>query len=122
MKTEVGSATEISELKSKLDLMPVGKYPGETVFAGTINQDGYMEIEVTKRSTETVISRIIELVRESQKNKSKTEAFITRFARYYTPTVILAAAVVATVPPFIFGFSFNEWFYRALVLLVVSCP
>ncbi len=102
--------------------MPVGKYPGETVFAGTINQEGYMEIEVTKRSSETVISRIIELVRESQKNKSKTEAFITRFARYYTPTVILAAAVVATVPPFIFGLSFNEWFYRALVLLVVSCP
>lgn len=102
--------------------MPVGKYPGETVFAGTINQEGYMEIEVTKRSTETVISRIIELVRESQKNKSKTEAFITRFARYYTPTVILAAAVVATVPPFLFGLSFNEWFYRALVLLVVSCP
>lgn len=102
--------------------MPVGKYPGKTVFAGTINQEGYMEIEVTKRSSETVISRIIELVRESQKNKSKTEAFITRFARYYTPTVILAAAVVATVPPFVFGLSFNEWFYRALVLLVVSCP
>ena len=118
----IGGKSSVNQAPITGESMPVGKYPGETVFAGTINQEGYMEIEVTKRSSETVISRIIELVRESQKNKSKTEAFITRFARYYTPTVILAAAVVATVPPFIFGLSFNEWFYRALVLLVVSCP
>ncbi|KAF5086840.1 heavy metal translocating P-type ATPase [Methanobacterium aggregans] len=118
----INGASSVNQAPITGESMPVGKYPGLTVFAGTINQEGYLEIEVTKRSTETVISRIIELVKESQKNKSKTEAFITRFARYYTPTVILAAAVVATVPPLIFGLSFEEWFYRALVLLVVSCP
>jgi len=102
--------------------IPVTKSEGEEVFAGTLNEEGYLEVKVTKRSDETVISKIIELVKDSQKKKSRTEAFIDRFSNYYTPTVILLAAIVATVPPFIFGLSFDSWFYRALVLLVVSCP
>ncbi|GAB4318212.1 MAG: heavy metal translocating P-type ATPase [Methanobacteriaceae archaeon] len=102
--------------------IPVRKSIGSQVFAGTINGEGYLEILVTKKSDETVISRIIELVKESQKNKSPTEAFIDKFANYYTPTVIVLAAVVAFVPSLIFRLSFDEWIYRALTLLVVSCP
>jgi Cd2+/Zn2+-exporting ATPase len=100
----------------------VTKSVGDTVFAGTINEEGYLEVKVTKRSDETVLSKIIELVKDSQKRKSNTEAFIDRFAGYYTPMVIVLAMIVAIVPPFIWGLSFDTWFYRALVLLVVSCP
>lgn len=102
--------------------MPVTKKEGNMVFAGTLNEEGYLEIRVAKRSDETVLSKIIELVKESQQKKSKTEAFIDRFSNYYTPTVIGLAIIVAIIPPFIFGLNFDTWFYRALVLLVVSCP
>lgn len=100
----------------------VTKSVGDEVFAGTINQEGYLEVKVTKKSGETVISKIIELVKDSQKRKSKTETFIDSFSSYYTPFVILLAVVVSVIPPFIFGQPFDTWFYRALVLLVVSCP
>ncbi|MDP1552796.1 MAG: cation-translocating P-type ATPase [Methanobacteriaceae archaeon] len=102
--------------------IPISKKIGDTVFAGTINEEGYLEVEVNKKSTETVISKIIDLVKEAQNKKSKTELFIERFARYYTPSVILMAVMVVLVPTFILGQSFETWFYRALVLLVVSCP
>jgi Cd2+/Zn2+-exporting ATPase len=102
--------------------IPISKKIGDDVFAGTINEEGYLEVEVNKKSTETVISKIIDLVKEAQNKKSKTEIFIERFARYYTPAVILMAIMVVLVPTFILGQSFETWFYRALVLLVVSCP
>ncbi len=102
--------------------IPVSKKEGSDVFAGTINEEGYLEVKVTKRSGETVLSKIIELVKDSQKNKSRTEAFIERFANYYTPAVIGLAILIATVPTLIFGLNWSTWIYRALVLLVVSCP
>lgn len=102
--------------------IPVRKSIGDEVFAGTINLEGYLEVKVTRNSDKTVISKIIQLVKESQKNKSPTEAFINKFANYYTPTVISLAAAVAIIPSFIFGLSFDQWLYRALTLLVVSCP
>ncbi|MDI6644775.1 MAG: cation-translocating P-type ATPase [Methanobacteriaceae archaeon] len=102
--------------------IPVRKSVGSQVFAGTINEEGYLEIKVTKESEETVISRIIQLVKESQKNKSPIEAFIDKFASYYTPAVIILVVLVAALPSLVFGLSFDEWIYRALTLLVVSCP
>ncbi len=102
--------------------LPVIKKEGNSVFAGTINEEGYLEVKVTKRSDETVISKIIELVKASQQKKSKTEVFIDKFSNYYTPGVLGLAVLVTTIPPFIFGLNFDTWFYRALVLLVVSCP
>jgi Cd2+/Zn2+-exporting ATPase len=102
--------------------IPVTKNEGDTVYAGTINEEGYFELRVTKRSDETVLSKIIDLVKTSQNNKSKTEAFIDKFSNYYTPSILLLAVIVATVPPFVLGLNFDTWFYRALVLLVVSCP
>lgn len=102
--------------------VPVTKTKGDNVFAATLNEEGYLEIKITKRSDETVLSKIIKLVKESQKKKSNTEAFIERFAKYYTPAVVLIAASVAVVPPLVLGQPFDMWIYRALVLLVISCP
>ena len=102
--------------------MPVTKRVGDEVYAGTINNEGFLEIKVTKKSDETVLSKIVRLVEEAQRMKSPTERFINKFSKYYTPSVILLAMCVAVIPTFIFGLSFSEWFYKALVLLVASCP
>ena len=102
--------------------IPVTKAEGDNVFAATLNEEGYLEVKVTKKSDETVLSKIINLVKESQKKKSSTETFIERFAKYYTPAVVLIAAAIAVVPPLVFGQPLYTWIYRALVLLVISCP
>jgi len=101
---------------------PVTKQVGDEVYAGTINNEGYLEIKVTKKSDETLLSKIVKLVAEAQKKKSPTERFIDKFSKYYTPSVILLAVIVATVPTLAFSLPFSEWFYKSLVLLVVSCP
>jgi Cd2+/Zn2+-exporting ATPase len=95
---------------------------GSTSFAGTVNNEGYLEIQVTKWSEETVLSKIVALVSEAQRVKSPTETFIDRFAKYYTPFIILLAICVAILPSIFFALPFTESLYRALVLLVVSCP
>lgn len=102
--------------------IPITKRVGDEVYAGTINNEGFLEIEVTKRSDETMLSKVVKLVEEAQKIKSPTEKFIDKFSKYYTPSIILLAVGVATVPTVVLGLSFNEWLYKALVLLVVSCP
>jgi Cd2+/Zn2+-exporting ATPase len=102
--------------------VPITKQVGDTVYAGTINCEGFLRINVTKTSGETMLSKIVKLVEDAQMEKSPTEKFIDRFSRYYTPVVILMAALVAFVPTFFFGLVFNEWIYKALVLLVISCP
>jgi Zn2+/Cd2+-exporting ATPase len=102
--------------------MPAHKKIGDSVYAGTLNEQGYLEIIVTKRSQDTVLSKIVKLVGEAERKKSPTEKFVDKFARYYTPAVIFLAAGVATVPSLVFGQPFNEWLYKALVLLVISCP
>ena len=102
--------------------VPVVKTVGDTAFAGTISEDGYLEVRVTKSSDETILSRIVLLVDEAQRKKTPTEAFIDRFSRYYTPIVITLAALVVILPVLLFGLPFSEWFYRGLVLLVISCP
>jgi len=102
--------------------VPVTKEIGDVVYAGTINNEGFLEVKVTRRSDETVLSKIVKLVEEAQRVKSPTEKFIDRFSKYYTPSVIFLALCVTTIPPFIFGLPLNEWLYKGLVLLVVSCP
>ncbi|AEG18331.1 heavy metal translocating P-type ATPase [Methanobacterium paludis] len=118
----VNGTSSVNQAAITGESIPETKKEGDTVFAGTLNEEGYLEVRVTKKSNETVLSKIIALVKASQQKKSKTEAFIDRFSNYYTPAVIGLAIIVATVPPFIFGLNFDTWFYRALVLLVVSCP
>ncbi|MGB9370382.1 MAG: cation-translocating P-type ATPase [Halobacteriota archaeon] len=102
--------------------IPVVKTVGDTGFAGTVSEDGYLELRVTKKSDETILSRIVQLVDEAQRKKTPTEAFIDRFSYYYTPIVITLAALVVVLPVLLLALPFSEWFYRGLVLLVISCP
>lgn len=96
---------------------------GETVLSGMINQSGVLTVRVTKPFAESSISRILELVENASSKKANTEKFITRFARYYTPVVVVLSLAVAILPPLLIaGATQAEWTYRALVLLVISCP
>ena len=96
--------------------------PGDTALSGCINQTAVIEIEVTKPFTESTVSKILELVEKAASRKAKTETFITRFAKWYTPCVVIGAAVLAILPPLILQTGFAEWIQRALIFLVISCP
>ena len=102
--------------------MPVEKVPGAQVYAGSINGEGALEVEVTHRAQETMLARIIALVEEAQTQKAPTQTFVERFAAIYTPAVIGGAILIATLPPLLSGQPAWPWIYRALVLLVISCP
>jgi len=96
---------------------------GSDLLSGCININGVITAEVTKEFGESTVSKILDLVENASSKKSKSEQFITRFARYYTPIVVIIAAALAVLPPlFIKGATFNQWIYRALSFLVVSCP
>ncbi|WP_258084203.1 heavy metal translocating P-type ATPase [Thermococcus thermotolerans] len=95
---------------------------GEEILSGMVNLSGVLKVQVTKELSESTISRILELVENASARKAKTEKFITRFAHYYTPAVVGIAGLIAIVPPLITGDPFTPWIYRALVVLVISCP
>ncbi|WP_438824411.1 heavy metal translocating P-type ATPase [Bacillus sp. JJ63] len=96
---------------------------GSDVLSGFVNQNGVLTIEVMKEYGESTVSKILDLVQNASSRKAPTENFITKFARYYTPAVVITAAVLAFVPPLIIeGATFSDWIYRALVFLVISCP
>ncbi|MBY0599618.1 heavy metal translocating P-type ATPase [Bacillus bingmayongensis] len=96
---------------------------GNDVLSGFVNQNGVLTIEVTKEFGESTVSKILDLVQNASSRKAPTENFITKFARYYTPVVVITAAVLAFIPPLILeGATFSDWIYRALVFLVISCP
>ena len=95
----------------------------DDVHAGSINQSGVLLIKVTKKFGESSISRILELVENATSKKAETEKFITTFAKYYTPVVVFSSLLLAIIPPIVIpGATFSEWIYRALVVLVISCP
>jgi Cd2+/Zn2+-exporting ATPase len=102
--------------------VPVEKVEGEEVFAGTINETGYLEIEATTTAGETTLSRIIELVQTAQSKTTQKEQFVDRFAGYYTPAVVALAILTAVVPPVALGWPWETWFVRGLTLLVIACP
>jgi Cd2+/Zn2+-exporting ATPase len=102
--------------------LPVKAEPGRQVMAGQINKTGTLTIKVSRLFRETSIARVMDLVENATARKAKTEKFITTFARYYTPAVVFVAAVIAVVPPLVTQDGFQTWIYRALVILVISCP
>lgn len=95
---------------------------GGEVLSGMVNLSGLLTVRVTKPFSDSTVSRVLELVEEAASRKAKAEKFITRFARYYTPAVIILASTIAAIPPLILNEPFTPWIYRALVLLVISCP
>lgn len=102
---------------------PLSLEAGDQVYAGMINSDQKIEIKVTKKYSDTKLSQILELVKEASSKKSKTERFITKFAKVYTPVVTLLAVLIVVIPFFIVeNYIFSEFLYRALVFLVISCP
>ncbi|MBD1381305.1 heavy metal translocating P-type ATPase [Metabacillus arenae] len=102
--------------------IPVDKVIGDTVYAGTINESGSLEIKVTKLVEDTTISKIIHLVEEAQEQKAPTQAFVDKFASIYTPIVFVLALAVMVLPPLLNFGTWGEWFYKGLELLVVACP
>ncbi len=101
---------------------PVRKEAGDTVFAGTVNGDAALRIRVTAAAADNTIARVVKLVEEAQESKAPTERFIDRFSRYYTPGVVVVAALVALVPPLFLGGVWSEWVYKGLAVLLIGCP
>ncbi len=102
--------------------LPRSKDIGDTVYAGTFNNDGYLEIRVTKAAKDTTLAKIIHLTYESAEKKASSQKFIEKFSKYYTPAVMFGAVLLVLIPVFIFGKPFTPWFTQALTLLVISCP
>ena len=114
-------ATSVNQSSITGESLPIPKSVGDHVYAGTINQEGYIEVEVTEKSNESVLSKIINLVDASRKNRAPTEKAISRFSVIYTPIVVLLALLVAIIS-FVQGLSITDSTYRGLTLLVISCP
>jgi Zn2+/Cd2+-exporting ATPase len=101
--------------------VPVEKGAGDGVYSGSLNGQGGLLVEATRRAGDSTLQRIARLVEEAQAKKAPAEQFVDRFSRVYTPVVVAAAVVLAVVPPLLGG-GFGEWFYRALALLIIACP
>lgn len=102
--------------------VPKRKEEGDNVFAGTVNQEGVLRVRVTAAAADNTIARIITLVEEAQETKAPTERFIDRFSRYYTPGVMVVAALIAIIPPLVAGAEWGTWIYRGLAVLLIGCP
>ncbi|WP_135852359.1 heavy metal translocating P-type ATPase [Halorussus salinus] len=118
----VEGASAVNQAPITGESVPVDKSPGEEVYAGTVNEEGYLEVEATAEADETTLSQVVELVGDAQRDRTDREQFIERFAAYYTPIIVVGALLTAFVPPLLFGGAFREWFVRGLTLLVVACP
>ena len=120
---------EVLEGRSLLDTsaltgesVPRQAAAGDTVISGCINQTGLLRVRVSRPYGESTVAKILELTENAGSKKAKAENFITKFARWYTPVVVIGAALLAVLPPLILGGGFAEWLHRALIFLVISCP
>ncbi|MBP6951541.1 MAG: cadmium-translocating P-type ATPase [Alphaproteobacteria bacterium] len=114
--------TSINQAPITGESIPVEKNPGDLVFAGSINDRGSFEFKVTSQTNETLLSKIIRAVQQAQTERAPTQRFVDQFAKYYTPTMVIIAILIAFLPTLIWQAPFYPWFYKALVLLVIACP
>ena len=117
-----GGSSMLDQAPVTGESVPAERGIGDQVFSGTINGSGVIEVEATQPASNSTIARIVHMVEEAQASKAPAQRFVDVFARYYTPAVVVAAALVALFPPLALGADWGSWFYRALILLVVACP
>jgi Zn2+/Cd2+-exporting ATPase len=117
----VEGSSAVDEAPVTGESVPMEKGTGDPVYSGSLNGQGGLLVEATRRASDSTLQRIARLVEEAQASKAPAEQFVDRFSRVYTPVVVAAAVVLAVVPPLL-GASFGEWFYRALALLIIACP
>ena len=114
--------SEVNQAPITGESVPVAVQAGTEVYAGTINGEGALEIQTTKAAQDTTLARIIRMVGSAQSRRAPSEQWVEKFARVYTPAVMILALIVFLIPPLVFGGAWEPWFYRALVLLVIACP
>ncbi|KQQ14033.1 ATPase [Methylobacterium sp. Leaf121] len=120
--TVLDGESAVDEAPVTGESVPRRKAPGDGVFAGTVNGDGALRVRVTAAARDNTIARVVRLVEEAQEAKAPTERLIDRFSRVYTPAVVAVAALVAILPPLLFGGSWDEWVYKGLAILLIGCP
>ena len=118
----VSGASQLDTAALTGESVPRHVEAGAEVISGCVNMTGLLTVKVAKPFGESTVSRILELVENASEKKARTENFITRFARYYTPAVVIVAVLLAVVPPLLFGQNWSDWVQRGLIFLVVSCP
>jgi Cd2+/Zn2+-exporting ATPase len=118
----ISGSTSVNQATITGESLAVNKKEGSEVYGSTINEEGYIEIKVTKTFKNTIFSKIVDLIKESEDKKAKVDVFINKFARYYTPLIVLLAISVSLISLLIFHQTIREGVYKSLVLLVISCP
>jgi Cd2+/Zn2+-exporting ATPase len=118
----IAGASAVNQAPVTGESLPIDKGPGDEVFAGTINGRGAIDVQVTRLRRDATLARITHLVEQAQAQRAPAQTFVERFARVYTPAVLVLAVLIAAIPPLLLDAAWGTWIYRALVLLVVSCP
>jgi Zn2+/Cd2+-exporting ATPase len=118
----VSGASDVNQAMITGEAVPVYKAKGDTVWAGTVNGDGLIDVRTTRQAGDTAISRIVRMVEKAQHHRAPAEQFVEKFARVYTPAMLVLALLVAVVPPLFLGGDWGEWFYQCMVILLISCP
>lgn len=118
----ISGRSSVNQASITGESLPVEKVNGDMVFAGSINERGTLEFKVSTHLNDTLIAKIIRTVQQAQSERAPAQRFVDQFAKYYTPSVVLFAIAIATLPPIVTGAVFDVWFYKALVLLVIACP
>ena len=118
----VSGSSSVDESTITGEPLPKDKRPGDQVFAGTLNKQGYLEVRVTRAAADSTLAKIVNITFQATKNKADTQKFIEKFSAYYTPAIIIIALLLILIPTLVYGQPFDKWLREALTLLVIACP